>query len=175
MYNLLSTVLLYMAKYFPVPKEPHSFAFVTDHFKIQEMCNEAIEKVPWLIYFVPDHFWTQEMCNKIIRAMPEDTFHYIPDRLQTQEICEKAVTDDPSFLHFVPDQFVTQQQLKIWHDDDVYCNDDGLIEWYEGYKKRQAQKASIKKGLMPIAWHPLRYWDWCMSEDEKIETEKLRR
>ena len=67
------------------------------------MCNEAIEKVPWLIYFVPDHFWTQEMCNKIIRAMPEDTFHYIPDRLQTQEICEKAVTDDPSFLHFVPD------------------------------------------------------------------------
>ena len=26
---------------------------------------------------------------------------------------------------------------------------------------------------MPIAWHPSRYWDWCMSEDEKKETEKL--
>ena len=26
---------------------------------------------------------------------------------------------------------------------------------------------------MPIAWHPSRYWDWCMSEDEKRETEKL--
>ena len=20
---------------------------------------------------------------------------------------------------------------------------------------------------MPIAWYPSRYWDWCMSEDEK--------
>ena len=65
MYNLLSTVLLYMTKYFPVPqevydekvpKEPHSFLFVTDHFKTQVMYNETIEKVPWLIYFVPDHF-----------------------------------------------------------------------------------------------------------------------
>ena len=20
---------------------------------------------------------------------------------------------------------------------------------------------------MPVAWHPTRWWDWCMSEDEK--------
>ena len=26
---------------------------------------------------------------------------------------------------------------------------------------------------MPIAWHPTRSWDWCMSEDYKKETEKL--
>ena len=26
---------------------------------------------------------------------------------------------------------------------------------------------------MPIAWHPSRYWDWCVPEDEKEETEKL--
>ena len=106
--------------------------------------------------------------------MPEDTFHYIPDCLNTQELCKKAVTDHPSSLHFVPDWFVTQQ-LKIWYDDDVYCNDDGLIEWYEGYKKRKAQKTLIKKGLMPIAWHQSRWWDWCMSEDEKQETKKLWR
>ena len=30
-------------------------------------------------------------------------------------------------------------------------------------KKRKAQKVKIKKELMPIAWHPSRYWDWCMS------------
>ena len=22
---------------------------------------------------------------------------------------------------------------------------------------------------MPVAWHPTRQWDWCMSEDEKKE------
>ena len=139
------------------------------------MCNKATEKVPWQIYFIPDHFWIQEMCNEIMHTMPEDAFHYIPDRLKTQEMCEKAVMDDPSSLHFVPDWFVTQQQLKIWHDDNVYCNDDGLIEWYKGYKYCKAQKALMNKRLMPIAWHLLRWWDWCMSEDEKTETEKLWR
>ena len=40
-------------------------------------------------------------------------------------------------------------------------------------KKRKAQKAQIKKELMPIAGHPSRYWDWCISEDEKRNTEAL--
>ena len=25
---------------------------------------------------------------------------------------------------------------------------------------------------MPVAWHPNRWWDWCMSEDEKKEINK---
>ena len=28
---------------------------------------------------------------------------------------------------------------------------------------RDAKK--ISKKLMPIAWHPTRWWGWCMSED----------
>ena len=46
-----------------------------------------------------------------------------------------------------------------------------MIEWYEGYKKRKALKASIKEELMTIAWHPSRWWHWCVPEDE--EKEKL--
>ena len=26
---------------------------------------------------------------------------------------------------------------------------------------------------MAIAWHPSRWWDWCIPKDEKKETEKL--
>ena len=37
----------------------------------------------------------------------------------------------------------------------------------------KAQKTSIKKELMPIAWHPSRWWDWCIPGDEKKEPEKL--
>ena len=40
-------------------------------------------------------------------------------------------------------------------------------------KKRKAQKASIAEELLPIVWHPLRHWDWCMSEGEKRDTEAL--
>ena len=42
-----------------------------------------------------------------------------------------------------------------------------FLEWYDGYQKRKVHKISIKEELLPIAWHTSRYWDWCMSEDEK--------
>ena len=70
----------------------------------------------------------------------------------------------------------------MWHDD-YYDDDDGhwdnddnedkFFEWYDGYKKRKAQKTKIKKELMPIVWHPSRWWDWCVPENEKQETQKL--
>ena len=47
------------------------------------------------------------------------------------------------------------------------CNDDDLIKWYDGYQKYKEQKASIKEQLMPITWHPSRWWDWCIPNDEK--------
>ena len=106
----------------------------------------------------------------------------VPDYFKMQEIRDKAVKDDSSFLQFVPDWFVTREGLYMWYDD--YYDDDGghwdddkdednFFEWYDAYKKRKAQKAKIKKELMPIAWHPSRYSDWCMSRDEKQEVEKL--
>ena len=66
----------------------------------------------------------------------------------------------------------------MWYDE--YSDDDGdhwdddedkYFEQYNSYQPQKAQKASIKEELPPIAWHPSRYWDWCMSEDEKRETE----
>ena len=82
-------------------------------------------------------------------------------------MCEKAFWEDTCSLQYVPDWFVTQQQLKLWHDDTYYYNNDKLIEWYDGYQKHKAQKAKIKEELIPIAWHPDRLMDLCMPEDEK--------
>ena len=70
---------------------------------------------------------------------------------------------------------------EYYDDDDDDDDDDGKHSWYDkynffewcnDYKKRKAQKASIKEELMPIAWHSSGWWDWCMSENEKKETEK---
>ena len=58
------------------------------------------------------------------------------------------------------------QEIKTWHYyDDCFADDDGVIQWHDGehHLKLKAQKASIKKELLPIAWHPSRYWNWCMS------------
>ena len=40
-------------------------------------------------------------------------------------------------------------------------------------KNAGAHKAQIKEELPPTALNPSRWWDWCMSEEEKKETEKL--
>ena len=126
---------------------PAVFFLVTDCFITQEMCIKAVEVDPWQLKDVSDHFKTEEMCDKAVRD------YLFP-------------------LRFVPDWFVTQQQINIWYDDDyVYINKE-MVKWYNGYKKHKAQKASIKDRLMPITWHPSRWWNWCMSEDEKKETEK---
>ena len=53
--------------------------------------------------------------------------------------------------------------------DDYWVNNDGVIEWHneESHQKCKAQKVQIKKELVSIAWHPLRWWDWCNSEDKR--------
>ena len=150
--------------------------YVPHCFKTEEMCNEAVKVDPCLLRLIPDHFKTEGMCEKAVEDEPE-TLKYVPDYFKTEEMCKEAVRREPyslkCLLEYVSDWFVTHQQIKIWHDNDYWCYDDELIEWYKGYRKRKAQKTSIKEELMPITWHPSRYWDWCMSEDEKKETEKL--
>ena len=89
-------------------------------------------------------------------------------------MCDKAVKDDSSFLQFVPNWFMTKEWMDMWYDDydddgdGNHWDDDGdywdedfndkdkFFEWYDGNKKRKAQKAEIKKGLIPIVWHPSR-------------------
>ena len=112
------------------------------------MCERAIDKYSLVLEFVPDQYKVQEMCNK-------------------------ALKKGPCFLIHVPDWFVTQDQVKTWHEDDCYCNDDEIVEWYNEYKKHKAQKAEIKEASMPIAWHPSRCWDWGIPEDKKERIKEL--
>ena len=155
-----------------VEGDPWLLKYVPDNFKTQSMCDKAVEKAPWLLYDVPASFITQEMCNGAVKADPWQ-LEYVPDHLKAQEMFNEAVRRESWNLRHVLDWLVTQQQMKIWHDDAYYCNDNEMIEWYDGYKKRKVQKASIKEELMSITWYPSRYCTWCMSEDEKRDTEAL--
>ena len=85
----------------------------------------------------------------------------VPDQYKTQEMCNEAVQSDPWTLKHVPDQFVTRKMC----DETVKKSSCAL--WYKGYQQRKAQKAKIKEELMPVAWHPDRWWNWCVPEHEK--------
>ena len=121
-----------------------------DNPKTQEMCNETMHIDPYSSALVPDSFKTQKMCDKAIEIDPFTLLH-VPDNLRPQGMCIRTVEAVLGLLEYVQDWFVTQQKIKIWCDDDEYCNDDELIKWYDGYKARKAQKAKIKKELMPSA------------------------
>ena len=69
---------------------------------------------------------------------------------------------------------------KINLDDNNYdkVNPDTIIHvrhlaWYIKFEKRKALKKKLNEELMPIAWHPKRWLNFCMSEDEKKETELI--
>ena len=144
-----------------VRTEPHSLEYVPDHLKTQKMCNKSVSLDPYLFFKVPDKFlmvemceraviyahWCikdvfdrlkmAEMCNEAVRREPCMLGH-VPDHFKNQGMCEKSVKKDPWSLKYVPDWSVTLEQLKIWHDDNKYCDDDRLIEWHKRYQKRKA-------------------------------------
>ena len=149
-----------------VRRDTYALDCVQDDLKTQKICNEPIRENPAAFLLVPDRFKTQDLCEIAAEVDPWQLYD-VPDCLKTQKICDNVVCRVPQFLQFIPDWFVTQEQLEIWHDDDEYCTDDEIIEWYKRYEKRKVQKATIKEELMPTAWHPDRVMDWSMPEDEK--------
>ena len=48
-----------------------------------------------------------------------------------------------------------------------------LSTWRNNLKQRKLFKKEISKELMPVAWHPTRWWDWRIPKDEKKEREPL--
>ena len=46
------------------------------------MCNEAVQRIPWLLRLVPEHLKTQEMCNEAVEKNPWMVEH-VPDQYKT--------------------------------------------------------------------------------------------
>ena len=158
---------------------------IPGHLKTQEMCNEAVHIEPCSFQFFPDHLKTQKMYNEIMPIDPAAFFVFstvlklrrcmkkqlrLPHGSFTMSFitlrhnkCVTVVKKNPFCWIYIPDWFVKLKEM--WYKGSV--NDDELFTWYEGYKKRKAQKAKLKEESIPIAWHPARMQDWCMSEDER--------
>ena len=65
-------------------------------------------------------------------------------------------------------------------DDNNFDEDDSgtiihvrLLAWHTKFEKHKALKKELNREPMPVAWHPNRWWDWCMSEDEKKEIDPM--
>ena len=59
-------------------------------------------------------------------------------------------------------------------DDTNYDEDDPetiihiiLLAWHIKFEKRKALNKELNEELMLVEWHPRRWWNFCMSEDEE--------
>ena len=141
-----------------VEDEAATLEFVPDRFKNQEMCKKAVEERSYMLKDMPDHFKTQKKRDAVVMKGSLQ-LRYVPDQYKTRQVCQKAVEKDPSPLGYVPDWFVPGEWACMWYDESDYWagDENNFFRWYEGYKKRKAQKAKMKEELMPTAWHPSRW------------------
>ena len=93
----------------------------------------------------------------------------LPNRFMTQVMCRGAVKKCPWTLINVPNWLVAPDMLE---NLDNYEDLNEFGEWYDDYKKHKAKKTQIKEELITKAWHPSRYQDWRMAEDEKKKMRK---
>ena len=87
-----------------------------DHFKTQEICNDAVHMELHSLAFVPDNLKTEEMCNEAVRREPY-TLDYHPDHFKTQKMCDAAVREDPTvfflFLTILKHKKCVSRPLKM--------------------------------------------------------------
>ena len=50
---------------------------------------------------------------------------------------------------------------------------NNFFVWHIKFGKREELKKELSEESMPVAWYPNRWWDQCMSEDEKKERDPM--
>ena len=110
------------------------------------------------------------MYNKVLKKIHESYVKY-DNFLENEDVDQYHYSVqkwlDKSFKRII------DYRNEGWNDDDdndLFC----LCGYFKNHKEfalNEFDKAwkhyQISKELLPIAWHPCRYYDWCYSENEK--------
>lgn len=102
-----------------------------------------------------------ELCYNILTSIYDykDLYRCIDLRDQLFERCIEIrnafYSDIDLFKSILKIKISQELEKKMWFRDELNKRKD------------------FHKELIEITWHPSRYWDWCYSEDEKNEIEKL--
>ena len=149
------------------------------------MCDSIVSEDHVLIVHCPDKYITQKMCNKAVDDSPV-ALKLIHDWFVTSKIIKNfftALYAHENILYFNEDSgnvAFSCNEVGILNIDlnninlDNNFNEDApdtiilirLLACHIKFKKHKELKKKISKELMPIAWHPKRWRDWCLSEDQ---------
>ena len=126
----------------------------------------------WNFKLIAERFG-KEWCKifiKIQKKMLGSVFEFA-DKVEWKDVYENSVSKwfDPAFNRIV------NCVNGGWNDMDDNDNFD-LIDYFKHHEefaalefKKERRHRKLESELLPIAWHPGRWWDWCVPEDEKKE------
>ena len=126
------------------------------------MCDKAIDDSVVALKLILHWFVTSKMIKKLFTALyADDNIHYF-----NEDSCNVIFSCNEMVILII--------DLNSINLDNNFNEDDPdttilvrLLAWHIKFEKRKALKKKISEEKMPIAWHPIRLWSFCMSEDEK--------
>ena len=133
------------------------------------MSDKTVDDFLPTLKFVLDKFVTNKMIEKLYNALFADNNIFFFDK-------------DSGNVTFSRNEIgILWVDLNYINLDDTNFNEDvhkpviqvRLSTWRNDLKQCKLFKKEISKELMPVAWHPTRWCDWCMPKDKKKEIEPL--
>ena len=169
-----------------VLKDPQKLQFVPNQYKAQEICEKLLIAV--LIYWKMSRIAIspkKEVKKKAIDNHPYRWKHF-PDQYKNQQMCKSFVFENLIcynifLIGIKPTQNMKKLLMHIHHLQNMSLIGfpclkcqwllimQVLINLLHGvidinnarHVKKDQQRVYVK------AWHPLRWWDWCIAEEEK--------
>ena len=168
------------------------FCSIPDKYKTQEICNLAVSLYFPFIVYCPYKYITEEMCDEAVDNSLV-ALKLIPDWFVASKMIKKLFTalyaeenilyvnkDSGDAVFNCNETCILNIDLNNISLDNNFDEDDPdkiifvrRLCWRIKFEKRKELKKKIDKELMPVAWHPNRWWNFRVSEDEKKEIEPI--
>ena len=122
------------------------------------MCDEAVDDCPAALKFVSDKFVTNKVLEKFDNAL-----HANDDILFYNEDFDKVTltANNRHILAVYLDKINLNNNNNSYEDDPDTIIHIRLLAWHRTLENTKHLKKSKK--LMPVAWHPKKWWNFCMS------------
>ena len=124
------------------------------------MCDKADDSLAAL-KLIPDCFFTSKMIKKLYTALYADE-----NILYFNKNSENVVfsCNGMGILNMDLNNINRDNNFDEDHPDAIILI--RLLAWYIKFEKSKELRKMISEELMPIAWHPNRWWNFCVLKDE---------
>ena len=145
------------------------------------MCNGAVDDSIATLKLIPDWFVTSEMIKKLFIGLLQVKWliklftglHSDENILYFDEDPGDAISNCKGVIIFNINLNNISLYDKFDEDDPDTVIPMRLLAWRIKFRKRKKLRKELSEELMPVAWHPNRWWNCCVSEDEKKEIDPI--